>query len=157
MSKYAADLKKTENCGQDFTVQNPIVIQAYDGLSSYSVMAQAGCLKDTNGSYCFADAITGLSSVVDSYLYYLPLGTNLPTNSQPSCSACVQDVMSVFAGAAKSSSQVVSKTYGAAAAKINSGCGANFVNSSIKSAAPRHAVQPIVSMFIAALVGYLLA
>jgi hypothetical protein len=155
MSKYATQLKSTDNCGADYQQQNPIVTQAYEGLVSYSVMYQAGCLKSVNGSYCFADAITGISPVADSYLYYLPLGTGLPINAKPSCSYCVQNIMSLYQGAASSSSQPVSKTYKAASQQINNLCGSGFVNPTVKSSANRFII-PLVPSLLAILVGFLI-
>lgn len=48
----AYKIKQPEVCGADYTAQNPLVLQAYQGLLAYASMYQAGCLKDTAGSYC---------------------------------------------------------------------------------------------------------
>jgi hypothetical protein len=52
MQNIAYKLKQPDVCATDFTAQNPIVLQAYNGLIAYQPMYQAGCLKDSTGSYC---------------------------------------------------------------------------------------------------------
>jgi hypothetical protein len=156
MSNYATQLKLAANCGQDYTLQNPIVMQAYQGFTSYSVMYEAGCLKDTNGSYCFADSITGISPVVDSYLYYLPLGTNLPKTTQPTCSNCVQNLMNIFSKYASQSAQPVSKTYNAAAAQIDGSCGAKWIPSSVKSSFGTPSMKVTYPLLWAMFIGFFL-
>lgn len=103
MSRLAQDIRKQSNCGPDYTKQNPLVLQAYNGLIAYEPLYRAGCLKSGTGSYCtlregtlytgpptnwaidagFADAITNMSSPSDSYVYFLPLGLPLPGGSRP--------------------------------------------------------------------------
>ncbi|KAH0559223.1 hypothetical protein GP486_004264 [Trichoglossum hirsutum] len=85
MSTYARNLKLDSNCGDDFRAQNPLVLQAYQGLLAYEPLYRAGCLKatTTTGGYCFANAITNTSSSSDSYIYFLPLGVPLPGGARP--------------------------------------------------------------------------
>jgi hypothetical protein len=52
MNTLAWKITLKENCGADYTAQNPIVLQAFAGFVAYQPMYQAGCLKDTQGSYC---------------------------------------------------------------------------------------------------------
>jgi hypothetical protein len=52
MQNIAYKIKQPEVCGSDYLAQNPLILQAYDGLLAYQSMYQAGCLKDTAGSYC---------------------------------------------------------------------------------------------------------
>ena len=131
MGSLAQQIRDDSNCGQDYTAQNPLVEQAYNGLMSYAPMYQAGCLKDGSGNYCFANAITNTSSPTDSYVYYLPLGVQLPGGSRPTCSGCLQQTMTLFNEAASNLSQPVSVDYTVAAQQINIGCGPNFVNTTI--------------------------
>jgi hypothetical protein len=54
MATYARSLKLDNNCGDDFRAQNPLVVQAYQGLLAYEPLYHAGCLKaiSSTGSYC---------------------------------------------------------------------------------------------------------
>jgi hypothetical protein len=131
MSKYANQLRLAENCGLDYNTQNPLVIQALVGLNAYDVMYKAGCLKTSGGAYCFADAITNVTPVTDSYPYYLPMGLSLPPGEPPSCSSCVQQAMQIFANNA--AGQLLTKTYAGAAQQINDQCGANWIPAKAKT------------------------
>ncbi|KAL9070040.1 MAG: hypothetical protein Q9157_005957 [Trypethelium eluteriae] len=132
MSDLAIQLINNANCGADFKAQNPTVLQAYDGFVSYGVLYNAGCQKDpASGNYCFANAATNMSSITDSYPYYLPLGVALPGGAQPSCNACLQNTMATFSSAASNATQPVSANYKEAAEQINEACGPNFVNQNV--------------------------
>jgi hypothetical protein len=131
MNSLATQLRSNSNCGYDYADENALVMQAYNGLIAYSPLYQAGCLKDPQGNYCFANAITNTTSPSDSYVYFLPLGIALPGASRPTCSKCLQNTMNIFAGAASNLSQPVSTTYVAAAVQIDQGCGPTFANSTI--------------------------
>ena len=131
MGTLSQQLRDNANCGQDYMAENPLVLQAYAGLISYGPMYQAGCQKDGNGNYCFANAITNTSSPTDSYVYYLPLGIPLPGGSRPTCSSCLQNTMAIFNQAASNMSQPVSNVYTSAAEQIDLGCGPTFANTTI--------------------------
>ncbi|MCJ1316640.1 hypothetical protein MMC15_001961 [Xylographa vitiligo] len=133
MSNLAVELRDDANCGEDYSDENALVVQAYNGLVSYSTLYQAGCLKDNHGIYCFANAITNTSSPSDPYPYFLPLGFALPGGSTPTCSSCLQQTMNIFAGAATNLSQPVSADYNNAAIQIDEVCGPTFVNSTVKA------------------------
>ncbi|KAI9751830.1 MAG: hypothetical protein M4579_005874 [Chaenotheca gracillima] len=131
MSGIAQRLISNDNCGLDYQQQNPLVTQAYSGLISYEPLYQAGCLRSSSGSYCFADAITNSSSPSDSYIYYVALGLGLPGGSSPTCNKCLQDTMSILATAASNSTLPVSKTYVGTAQQIDLNCGPTFVNATV--------------------------
>ena len=133
MSNLAVELRDDANCGEDYSDENALVVQAYNGLVSYSTLYQAGCLKDSHGNYCFANAITNTTSPSDPYPYFLPLGFALPGGSTPTCSSCLQQTMNIFAGAASNLSQPVSSDYNNAAIQIDEVCGPTFVNSTVKA------------------------
>ena len=135
MQAIANNLTSPENCGLDYTAQNPTVLAAHTGLIAYKPLYTASCLKNpSTSSYCFADAVTNASSPTDSYVYYLALNTSLPGGSQPTCNTCLQDTMAIFDAAAANRSQPVASTYVAAAQQINVNCGPGFVNASIPAA-----------------------
>ncbi|KAI9788608.1 MAG: hypothetical protein M1833_002903, partial [Piccolia ochrophora] len=110
MSSLAEGLRQEENCAADYEAENSLVIQAYNGLVSFDSLFQAGCLRSSSGSYCFADAITNFSSPSDSYIYFIPLGVPLPGASRPSCNECLKKSMSFFSNFASNASEPVSTT-----------------------------------------------
>ncbi|KAF1991822.1 hypothetical protein K402DRAFT_416350 [Aulographum hederae CBS 113979] len=131
MARLGQQIQSENVCGAEFRATNPPVLQAYDGFIAYQTMYQAACLRDTNGQYCFADAITNTSSTSDAYPYYLPVGVDLPGGSRPTCNKCLKDTMIIFAGSASNATQPISQTYGNAAQQINIGCGPEFVNDNV--------------------------
>lgn len=135
LSSLAANLTAPANCQADFQARNPTVLQAYTGLLAYLPLYSATCLKNAKtNSYCFADAITNVSSPTDSYVYFLPLNMSLPASSQPTCNSCLQNTMSVFNAAASNRTQAIADTYSAAAQQINVQCGPSFVQGNIPAA-----------------------
>ena len=135
MSNLATEIQKDENCGADYQMRNPVVTQAYTGLIAYQPSYHAGCLTDSHGNYCFANAVTNASAPSSSYIYYLPLGVSLPGGTQPTCDKCLQNTMSMFATYAANSSQPLSATYGSAAEQIDMICGPRFAESSVQTGA----------------------
>jgi len=88
MQASAREIITASACKADLASDNPIAIQALNGLIAYPVAFAASCLKDLNdkdGSYCFANAVTNITSSTDSYPYYLPIGQELPAGSRPTC------------------------------------------------------------------------
>ena len=62
----------------------------------------------------------------DAYYFTLPLGTALPAASDPSCSACTQSVMALYAAQAGNLS-ALGAVYDAAAGVADGACGAGYV------------------------------
>jgi hypothetical protein len=132
MASLASDLISSSHCGADYHNQNPLVAQAHAGLVAYEPIYQATCLKSNEtGKYCFADAITNQLNPSDAYPYYAAVGLNLPTASHPTCSKCLQDAMSIFAGYAKDKNQPLAATYINTAQEIDEDCGANFADTAV--------------------------
>lgn len=53
MDRIASKLVEDSACGQDIKAQNPLVIQALQGLQNYLLYYGAGCLKDSaTNIYC---------------------------------------------------------------------------------------------------------
>ncbi|KAI9668686.1 MAG: hypothetical protein M1829_005299 [Trizodia sp. TS-e1964] len=152
MADLARQIQQDQNCGQDFRNQQPLVLQAYNGLVSYSPLYYAGCLKASNGNYCFANAATNASSPTDSYPYYLPLGIAMPGGSHPTCSTCLQNTMALFSNAASNASQPISQTYVQAAQLIDISCGPTFINTTIPAAtsfaARSSSMSPLLGVII---------
>lgn len=136
---FAKELVSTAACKSDYEDDNPLVLQAYNGLVAYQPLYQASCTRDSAGSYCFANAVSNSTSPSDAYTYYLPIGQELPGGSRVTCNSCLQQAMSVFAGYGNNLTQPVSKTYTSAAQQIAIVCGSSFVNvtaAPLKGAAP---------------------
>ncbi|KAL9604030.1 MAG: hypothetical protein Q9219_000792 [cf. Caloplaca sp. 3 TL-2023] len=132
LSSFASQLRQDANCGEDYRRQQPLVRSAYNGLISYEPLYKAGCERDEDGNYCFANAITNASSPTDSYPYYLPLGIALPGGSRPTCSTCLKNTMAIFNQAVNGKmQQPLAGDYLAAAQMINVGCGPGFANQTV--------------------------
>ncbi|KAL8860318.1 MAG: hypothetical protein Q9178_003289 [Gyalolechia marmorata] len=136
MASLAVQLRQDENCAADYRREQPLVVAAYNGLIAYEPLYKAGCARDPDeGKYCFANAITNISSPTDSYPYYLPLGIPLPGGSQPSCTDCLRGTMKIFNEAASNEKQQpLLDTLPAAAQMINVACGPGFANQTVPNA-----------------------
>lgn len=146
MSTLATSLRSSQNCQQDLSLSNPMVEQAYAGLSAYDTLYHAACLTNPDsGNYCFADAVTNASAPTSSYIYYLPLGLQLPAGTRPACNQCLQNTMAIFATAASNASSALSGDYGQAAQMIDIGCGPNFVQQSVAVTGGAVANAPMMS------------
>ena len=132
MASLAQEIQSDNNCGGDLGMQNPMVTQAYNGFIAYQPLYHAGCLTDSDGDYCFANAVTNASAPSSSYVYYLPLGVQLPGGTQPTCDTCLQNTMAVFATYASNSTQPLNTDYGTAAQQIDMTCGPRFVESNVQ-------------------------
>lgn len=144
MDKYATEILLADACKADYESDNPMVIQAYNGLVAYLPSYQASCLHGKDGNYCFASAVTNTTSPGDAYPYYLPVGQELPAGSRPTCNSCLKSAMGVFASYSNNASQPLAKTYASAAHQISIACGTNFLDvtaAPIKSAAPTTSVS----------------
>ncbi|KAF1939084.1 hypothetical protein EJ02DRAFT_353053 [Clathrospora elynae] len=126
MDNFARELVSATACKADYEADSPLVLQAYNGLVAYQPLYQASCLRDKDGGYCFANAVSNTSSPTDSYPYYLPIGQELPGGSRPTCNSCLQQAMGVFAHYGSNATQPVSKTYAGSAQQINIACGSGF-------------------------------
>jgi hypothetical protein len=135
MSNLAIAIQQDDNCGADFQMGNPIVKQAYTGFVAYQPAYHAGCLTDSHGNYCYANAVTNASAPSSSYVYYLPLGVSLPGGTQPTCNQCLQNTLSIFASYATNSSQPLYTDYSTAAQTIDMTCGPSFAASAVQTGA----------------------
>jgi hypothetical protein len=130
MAAYASRITADENCGFEYRATNPVVVQAFMALSAYMPLYRAGCLKDTDGAYCFAKAISNsTASSMDSWPYFIPLGISLPPGTRTSCSSCVQDTMVAFSV----EGGVFRTQYLKSAEQLNSRCEANWLPLTFKA------------------------
>lgn len=96
------------------------------GLNAYTMMREVACqVNQETDTYCYVEA-TQSTHPSDLYLYQLPLGLALPNTTVPSCTSCVQNVMSVFANEGTSNA-ALRDTYGPASTIVNNACGDQFV------------------------------
>lgn len=88
-------------------------------------MRDTACLVDqSTNSYCYVEAVRN-TNPSDLYFYQLPLGTKLPADTKPSCSACTKSVMQLYSQA--QSLMGLQTTYNAAASLADTACGAGYV------------------------------
>ncbi|KAI0105510.1 hypothetical protein GGR51DRAFT_191490 [Nemania sp. FL0031] len=130
----ASDLIDDSHCGKEYDRQNALVVQAYQGMKTYEVVYRATCLTNSDAnssSYCFANAITNASTASNSYLYYLPFNSTLPTDAVPACGSCTRQTMEIYQAATSNRKADITLTYPSAAKQINTNCGTNFVNTSL--------------------------
>ena len=132
MASLVQEIQSENNCGADLQMQNPMVTQAYNGFVAYQPLFHAGCLTDNDGNYCFSNAVTNSNAPTSSYVYYLPLGVELPGGTQPKCDKCLRNTMSIFATYASNSSQPLSSDYGSAAQNVDMFCGPKFVEGTVQ-------------------------
>ncbi|KIV91793.1 hypothetical protein PV10_06296 [Exophiala mesophila] len=133
LAGIARDLIDSRNCGSDFSRQNPLVMQAYNGLIAYEPVYRATCLKNTvTGTYCFTEAILNSTNPTEFYPYYTAIGMSLPATIQPSCTECLRNVMEVFASYAEDATQPLAKTYLPCANQVTAHCGADFARTDVQ-------------------------
>lgn len=80
--------------------------------------------------YCFEKAASSLTPD-NLYYYYLPLGTNLPSGTRPSCDHCMKSIMKLYSIAAANSSLAIQATYPPARMMTNLICGPGFAPATV--------------------------
>ncbi|KAI0480289.1 hypothetical protein GGR56DRAFT_264028 [Xylariaceae sp. FL0804] len=142
LSALGDELVDSANCGEDFQQQNALVVQAYTGMKVYNTVYKATCLTDESDSsnYCFANAVTNATTASNSYLYYLPFNSSLPSNAAPACDQCNLDTMAIYQAATSDRDADISSTYESAAKQIDSLCGSGFVNTTLAASVPDNSV-----------------
>ena len=128
----AVELPKSQNCGDDYHLGNPLVVDAYVNLVAYEPVHRASCLKDpeTDG-YCFVDAVTNSSNPEDYDLYFMPFGRELQDHGKgggPSCTPCLKASMRVFRDWARKDGQPLAGSYLPSAKVVNRYCGDGFAD-----------------------------
>ncbi|KAG6087564.1 hypothetical protein E4U30_002593 [Claviceps sp. LM220 group G6] len=132
LNQAAQNLTLDANCKAEFDQNQTQILQAYRGLRAYNVLYSAACLQNpTTNSYCFANAVTNLSTPSNTYLYFMPYGMSLPGASKPSCNWCTQTTMAIYHSASADRDQPVASKYEDAASQVNTLCGPSFVNASL--------------------------
>lgn len=135
MNDLAKNLTDSSNCGDDFELGNSVVVQAYLAMVSYQTVYSSTCLKDSGTAmYCYANAVTNLTTPSNVYFYYLPLNISLPGSSIPACSWCLERTMGIFQSASANRKLPISDTYVSAAKQVNAICGPEFVNDTLPNA-----------------------
>ena len=128
----AKNLTSSANCANEYNTGNSVVVMAYEGLMAYNMLYSATCLQDPETSmYCFANAVTNLTTPSNAYIYFLPVNMTLPATATPGCDWCLQQTMGIFQAATSDRQQAIAWTYRSAARQINSICGPEFVNDTL--------------------------
>jgi len=144
MAEAATNLTREENCQAEFNRGHRTVMQAYRGLQTYQLIYSVSCLHDPDTDmYCYANAVTNLSTASDGFLYNLPYGDILPGSSTPTCNWCNEETMAIFNSAAANRDQDISDTYEDAARQVNAICGPGFVNDTLPEAVESMALTTI--------------
>lgn len=152
----AKNLTDSSNCGTDFELGNPVVVQSYLAMVSYQTLYSASCLKDPGtAAYCFASAVTNITTPSNVYFYYLPLNISLPGSSIPACTWCLANTMGIFQSAASNRALPIANTYVSAAQQVNTICGPNFVNSTLPNAVVASGGHPALTLWPHWLIGVL--
>ncbi|KAF2643408.1 hypothetical protein P280DRAFT_467440 [Massarina eburnea CBS 473.64] len=152
MNALARELKTNAACGVDYNNNNAQAVQAYNALIAYEPLYRASCLRDDDGNFCYANAVTNTTTQgTDANPYYMPLGMKL-VSGRPTCNTCLQNTMAIFSTFAGNASQPLSQTYPAGAQQVIVYCGQNFVNvtaAPLKAAASTTiAFTPTITLFI---------
>ncbi|KAK2003651.1 hypothetical protein LX36DRAFT_79002 [Colletotrichum falcatum] len=135
LNGVAGNLTLDANCGSDYRNGNPIVMQTYLGLTSYQMLYKATCLTDPATSmYCFANAVTNLTTPSNVYFYYLPLNLTLPASANPTCGSCLRETMDIFQTYTTNRKLSIASTYEDAARQVNTMCGPEYVNDTLLAA-----------------------
>ncbi|KAH9900395.1 hypothetical protein F4778DRAFT_139703 [Xylariomycetidae sp. FL2044] len=134
-SDLSSQLISSKNCAEDYEKQNQLVVNAYVGMRAYQPVYRAACLTNPETSaYCFANAVTNLTTPSNVYLYHLPLNDTLPSTAVPSCNTCTSQTMAIYQAATSSRKSYIANTYESAAEQINQVCGSDFVNATLAEA-----------------------
>ncbi|KAE8350206.1 hypothetical protein BDV28DRAFT_139541 [Aspergillus coremiiformis] len=129
MSDLASRITKSDACGKDYELGNPVVTNAYLDMVIYEPMYHSTCLKNpSTGDYCFVDAVSNTPNPADYDIYFLPYGSSITNPPYPTCSKCVQASMDIFSQWAQKSGQPLASSYLPTGKSINSKCGVHFTN-----------------------------
>ncbi|KAF4983115.1 hypothetical protein FZEAL_1409 [Fusarium zealandicum] len=128
----AKNLTSMDNCKTEWDNGDSLVKQVHYGLTSYEVMYKATCLQTPDDDmYCYANAVTNMTTASNAYFYYLPYNLTLPGSTNPSCSWCIQETMNIFHAASADRSQPIAITYEGAARQVNTLCGMDYINGTL--------------------------
>lgn len=132
----AKELIKDDNCGEEYKLGNPNVVDAYIDLISYEPLYHASCLKDpSTDNYCFVDAATNSTNPADYDVYFVPFGNALEDhdeaswdNNTPTCNTCLRETMGVYKGFARVDGQPLVQSYLPSARVVDRHCGDGFAD-----------------------------
>ncbi|CAO3693803.1 unnamed protein product [Umbelopsis ramanniana] len=130
MKQYATQMTDSKNCGTDIQSNNAIAVAALYDFESYQPMQSAGCLQDTNGQYCYAQA---LAMNQGTSIYYLPVGSSMPnasyTKTKFQCNNCNSKVLSLYSNYSTVQSEPIISVWHQALTVINGTCGPAYLQS----------------------------
>jgi hypothetical protein len=157
MGWFASTLQTA--CKAELAAENPVVTAAATGLGAYALMRQAGCTANpATDTYCLVDAVRA-AVAADVYYFGLPLGTPLPANTAPTCSACTKSLLAMYAPYAPAGTSNLASNataalpglgngvYSSAAGVTNEACGQSFATGGKGNGAG--ALRPLVALAVA--------
>ncbi|PLW10584.1 hypothetical protein PCANC_19710 [Puccinia coronata f. sp. avenae] len=103
------------------SVQSP----AQNSTNNTSLALVSNNVTERADKYCFENAMSS-QTPDDLYYYYLPLGTSLPSGTQPICNECTRFIMRLYALALSKDDLALHQTYPSALTMTNSRCGPGF-------------------------------
>ncbi|KAH9471758.1 hypothetical protein MJO28_002399 [Puccinia striiformis f. sp. tritici] len=119
-----------QNPGQNLSQNALAGQQTASGLVKTNSTGQPA---ERSARYCFEDAMSS-QTPDDLYYYYLPLGTSLPSGTQPSCNDCTRAIMKLYAPLSSNKDLTLYDTYPSARTMTNSRCGPGFAAMPLKDA-----------------------
>lgn len=136
LSSLAKELIKDDNCGEEYKLGNPNVVDAYIDLVSYEPLYHASCLRDpSTDNYCFVDAATNSTNPADYDVYFVPFGNALEDhdeaswdNNTPTCNTCLRETMGVYKSFARVDGQPLVQSYLPSARVVDRHCGGGFAD-----------------------------
>lgn len=136
LSSLAKELIKDDNCGQEYKLGNPNVVDAYVDLISYEPLYHASCLKNpATDNYCFVDAATNSTNSADYDVYFVPFGNALDghdeaswDNNTPTCNKCLWETMRVYKGFARVDGQPLVQSYLPSVRVVDRHCWSGFAD-----------------------------
>lgn len=136
LASLANQLIKDDNCGEEYKLGNPNVVDAYVDLVSYEPLYHASCLKNpVTDNYCFVDAATNSTNSADYDVYFIPFGNALEDhdeaswdNNTPTCNKCLRETMGVYERFARVDGQPLVQSYLPSATVVDRHCGSGFAD-----------------------------
>lgn len=100
MQFYVATLETV--CAKDLGQSRTNVNGTLRGMALYREWYGAACIpNDVTGAYCYIEAMAS-SNPADQYMYYLLSGLEIPSDSKPTCSLCLNSLWSAYIAALSS-------------------------------------------------------
>jgi len=125
-ANFAQQMTQENNCRTDLQNVNPIASQAYVSFMSYEPLQIVGCLKNSNGTYCYVSALYNKRGIK---LFLLPSGSAMPQDQELACTECNQKILNTYASYDDDNTLPLYQVFPQVRDKINEQCGTGWVDS----------------------------